>query len=146
MIYHDIVIVGAGLAGLRAAIEASDLGKDVAVITKVHPLRSHSGAAQGGVNAALANNPDGADDTPDKHAYDTVKGSDFLADQDAVEVMTLEAPADKRGIALLSFLGLNVPKFLLRRLDDLEQLFHSSLFHCFFSVRSTFSVTKFLPL
>ncbi|MEI7542600.1 MAG: FAD-dependent oxidoreductase [bacterium] len=93
MIYHDIVIVGAGLAGLRAAIEASDLGKDVAVITKVHPLRSHSGAAQGGVNAALANNPDGADDTPDKHAYDTVKGSDFLADQDAVEVMTLEAPA-----------------------------------------------------
>lgn len=93
MIYHDIVIVGAGLAGLRAAIEASDLGKDVAVISKVHPLRSHSGAAQGGVNAALANNPDGKDDNPDKHAYDTVKGSDFLADQDAVEVMTNEAPA-----------------------------------------------------
>jgi succinate dehydrogenase / fumarate reductase flavoprotein subunit len=93
MIYHDIIIVGAGLAGLRAAIEASDLGKDVAVITKVHPLRSHSGAAQGGVNAALANNPDGRDDTPDKHAYDTVKGSDFLADQDAVDVMTNEAPA-----------------------------------------------------
>lgn len=93
MIYHDIIIVGAGLTGLRAAIEASDLGKDVAVISKVHPLRSHSGAAQGGVNAALANNPDGKDDTPDKHAYDTVKGSDFLADQDAVEIMTAEAPA-----------------------------------------------------
>lgn len=93
MIYHDIIIVGAGLAGLRAAIEAHDNGCDVAVVTKVHPVRSHSVAAQGGINAALGNNPDGRDDTPEKHMYDTVKGSDFLADQDAAQILTYEAPA-----------------------------------------------------
>lgn len=65
---------------------------DVAVLSKVHPIRSHSIAAQGGINAALANNPDGKDDTWEKHAFDTVKGSDYLADQDAVEIMCREAP------------------------------------------------------
>jgi succinate dehydrogenase / fumarate reductase flavoprotein subunit len=83
---HDIIIVGAGLAGLRAAIELAD-SWDVAVITKVHPLRSHSVAAQGGINASL-----GEADSWESHAYDTVKGSDYLADQDAVELMTKEAP------------------------------------------------------
>jgi succinate dehydrogenase / fumarate reductase flavoprotein subunit len=91
MLEHDVLIVGGGLAGLRAAIEASALA-DVAVISRVHPLRSHTKAAQGGINAALANAEKGKDDTPDKHAFDTIKGSDFLADQDAAELMTRMAP------------------------------------------------------
>ncbi|MDH3365323.1 MAG: FAD-binding protein [Thermoplasmata archaeon] len=90
MHYHKILVIGGGLAGLRAAIESSPK-VDTAIISQVHPVRSHSGAAQGGVNAPLANNPKGKDDTWEKHAYDTTKGSDFLADQDAVEFMTSEA-------------------------------------------------------
>ncbi|MCJ7679370.1 MAG: FAD-binding protein, partial [Candidatus Aminicenantes bacterium] len=82
----DILIVGGGLAGLSAALNAPPELK-VAVISKVHPLRSHSVAAQGGINAALGNNPEAKDDSWKKHAYDTVKGSDFLADQDAVNLM-----------------------------------------------------------
>jgi len=92
MIRHQLVIVGGGLAGLRAAVEAKSAGIDVAILSQVHPGRSHSGAAQGGINAALANNPEGHDDTPEKHAFDTVKGSDYLADQDAVYQMTQDAP------------------------------------------------------
>jgi succinate dehydrogenase / fumarate reductase flavoprotein subunit len=92
VIYHQLIVVGGGLAGLRAAVEAKQEGIDVAVLSQVHPGRSHSGAAQGGINAALANNPDGADDTPAKHAFDTVKGSDYLADQDAAIEMTRDAP------------------------------------------------------
>jgi succinate dehydrogenase / fumarate reductase, flavoprotein subunit len=88
---HDVLIVGGGLAGLRAAVGLSET-YDVAVLSKVHPIRSHSIAAQGGINAALGNNPDGRDDTWEKHAFDTVKGSDYLADQDAVEIMCREAP------------------------------------------------------
>jgi succinate dehydrogenase / fumarate reductase flavoprotein subunit len=91
MFQHDVIIVGGGLAGLRAAIEASAL-VDTAVISRVHPLRSHTKAAQGGINAALGNAEKGRDDTPEKHAFDTVKGSDFLADQDAAELMTRLAP------------------------------------------------------
>jgi succinate dehydrogenase / fumarate reductase flavoprotein subunit len=86
---YDVLIVGAGLSGLRAAIEAADHAR-VAVLSKVHPLRSHSGAAQGGVNAALGvSDPN---DTWEAHAFDTVKGSDYLADQDVVEEMTRNAP------------------------------------------------------
>ncbi|MEX0816912.1 MAG: FAD-binding protein [Gaiellales bacterium] len=88
---HDVLIVGAGCAGMRAAIEAHDAGADVALISKIHPVRSHSGAAEGGINAALGN---ASDDSPEKHAYDTVKGSDYLGDQDAIEVLCEEAPAD----------------------------------------------------
>ncbi|MCK5548780.1 MAG: FAD-dependent oxidoreductase, partial [Thermoplasmata archaeon] len=88
---HDIVVVGGGLAGMRAAIEASRYA-DVAIVTQTHPVRSHSGAAQGGVNAPLANHPKSKDDSPDKHAFDTVKGSDYLADQDAVVIFTSDAP------------------------------------------------------
>jgi succinate dehydrogenase / fumarate reductase flavoprotein subunit len=91
MPYHQLIVVGGGLAGLRAAIEAKDAGIDVAIVSQVHPARSHSGAAQGGVNAALANHPDASDDSPQKHAFDTVKGSDFLADQPAALQMTTDA-------------------------------------------------------
>jgi succinate dehydrogenase / fumarate reductase, flavoprotein subunit len=88
---HDVLIVGAGCAGMRAAIEAHDAGADVALISKIHPVRSHSGAAEGGINAALGN---ASDDNPEKHAFDTVKGADYLGDQDAIEVLCDEAPAD----------------------------------------------------
>ena len=87
MYKHDVLIIGAGLAGLRAAVEATRLGLDVAVISKVHPVRSHSNAAQGGINAPLT---DRGDDW-EGHALDTIKGSDYLADQDAVEIMSSEA-------------------------------------------------------
>ena len=90
MKYHEVLVVGAGLAGLRAAVEtATEL--DTAIITQVPPVRSHSGAAQGGVNAPMGNNPDAKDDSVEKHSYDTIKGSDFLADQDSVELMISEA-------------------------------------------------------
>ena len=69
---HDVLVVGAGCAGMRAAIEAHDRGARVAVISKLHPTRSHSGAAEGGINAALGNT---AEDSPELHAFDTVKGS-----------------------------------------------------------------------
>ena len=87
LLSHDILIVGGGLAGLRAAIEAKKSGRDVAILSKVHPLRSHSVAAQGGINAALGNAPTPTKDTWENHAFDTIKGSDYLADQDAVEIM-----------------------------------------------------------
>ena len=90
MISHDILIIGGGLAGLSAALY-SNPELDVAVISKVHPLRSHSVAAQGGINAALGNHPDGSDDSWEKHTFDTVKGSDYLADQSACELMCREA-------------------------------------------------------
>ena len=91
VVRHQLIIVGGGLAGLRAAIEAKQRGIDVAVLSQVWPGRSHSSAAQGGINAALANHPDANDDTPEKHAFDTVKGSDYLADQDAAYQMTRDA-------------------------------------------------------
>ena len=92
MPYHPVLVVGGGLAGLRAALEASFQGVEAAVLSLVHPLRSHSVAAQGGLNACLANTEEGKDDTPERHAYETVLASDFLADQDAVQAMTSEAP------------------------------------------------------
>jgi succinate dehydrogenase / fumarate reductase flavoprotein subunit len=88
---HDVLVIGAGCAGMRAAIEAHDAGADVAIVSKIHPTRSHSGAAEGGINAALGN---ASEDDPETHAFDTVKGSDYLGDQDAIEVLCTEAPAD----------------------------------------------------
>lgn len=91
MIQHDVLVVGGGLAGLRAAVGLAG-DHDVAVISKVHPLRSHSGAAQGGINAAMGNAPEAGDDSPEQHAFDTIKGSDYLADQSAVLKMCRLAP------------------------------------------------------
>jgi succinate dehydrogenase / fumarate reductase, flavoprotein subunit len=88
---HDVLVVGAGCAGMRAAIEAHDSGADVALLSKIHPVRSHSGAAEGGINAALGN---ASEDDPEKHTFDTVKGSDYLGDQDAIEILCAEAPDD----------------------------------------------------
>src|ERR1700730_11723848 len=76
---------------MRAAIEAFDAGCDVALLSKIHPTRSHSGAAEGGINAALGN---ASEDSTEAHSFDTVKGSDCLADQDAVEILCAEAPGD----------------------------------------------------
>src|SRR3989440_5260898 len=84
---HDVLVIGAGLAGQRAALAAAEEGVSVAIMSKVHPVRSHSNAAEGGINAAL--NPE---DSWESHAYDTVKGSDYLGDQDAIEIMCREAP------------------------------------------------------
>jgi succinate dehydrogenase / fumarate reductase, flavoprotein subunit len=86
---HDVLIIGAGLAGQRAALAAAQAGANVAIMSKVHPVRSHSVAAAGGINAAIS-----VDDDWHSHAYDTVKGSDFLGDQDAIEVMCSQAPAE----------------------------------------------------
>ena len=84
---YDAVIVGAGGAGLRAAIEASD-SVHTAVISKLYPTRSHTGAAQGGMCAALGNVEE---DSPEWHTFDTVKGGDYLVDQPAAEIMCREA-------------------------------------------------------
>jgi succinate dehydrogenase / fumarate reductase flavoprotein subunit len=86
---HDVLIIGAGLAGQRAALAAAREGVSVAIMSKVHPVRSHSVAAAGGINAAIS-----LEDDWRSHAYDTVKGSDFLGDQDAIEVMCSEAPGE----------------------------------------------------
>src|SRR4029079_4726661 len=91
LLRHDVVVVGAGLAGMRAAIEAKRAGADVAIISKLHPTRSHSGSAEGGINAALGN---ASEDSPEIHTFDTVKGSDYLGGQDAIELFTREAPGD----------------------------------------------------
>jgi succinate dehydrogenase / fumarate reductase flavoprotein subunit len=92
MMFHDVLVIGGGLAGLRAAIAAAEKKVDVGIVTKLYPPRSHSGQAQGGINAALANNPKAADDTPEKHGFDTIKGSDYLADQESSIFMTEQAP------------------------------------------------------
>jgi succinate dehydrogenase / fumarate reductase flavoprotein subunit len=84
---HDVLVIGAGLAGQRAALAAAAEGVSIGIMAKVHPVRSHSNAAQGGINAAL--NPE---DSWESHAFDTVKGSDYLGDQDAIEIMCREAP------------------------------------------------------
>src|SRR5215475_10486979 len=86
---HDVLVIGAGLAGQRAALAAAEEGVSVGIVSKVHPVRSHSNAAQGGINAAL--NPG---DSWESHAFDTIKGSDYLSDQDAVEIMAREAPEE----------------------------------------------------
>lgn len=92
MYNFDAVIIGGGLAGLRAAYELVNNKIKTALISKVYPIRSHSNAAQGGVNAALGNIEKGLPDNWEKHAYDTIKGSDYIGDQDAIMKMCKEAP------------------------------------------------------
>jgi len=86
---HDVLVIGAGLAGQRAALAAAEAGVSVGIVSKVHPVRSHSNAAQGGINAALD-----PGDSWESHAFDTIKGSDYLGDQDAIEIMCREAPEE----------------------------------------------------
>jgi len=84
---HDVLVIGAGLAGMRAAIAAQEMGADVAMISKVHPVRSHSNAAQGGINGPGV----GEDGGPwEEHAFETTKASDYLGDQDAIEILAKE--------------------------------------------------------
>ncbi len=90
---YQVLIIGGGLAGLRAAVEVHAAGHSVAVLSKVYPMRSHSGAAQGGITAALGNHPEGEDDAWEQHAFDTTKGSDYLADQPRAEILAHDAPA-----------------------------------------------------
>ena len=97
-VQHDILIVGAGLAGLRAAVECAGQA-DVAIISKVFPTRSHSGAAQGGITAAIGNEEE---DHWEWHLFDTIKGGDYLGDQDVIEVMVKDAP---RAIYELEHMG-----------------------------------------
>jgi succinate dehydrogenase / fumarate reductase flavoprotein subunit len=106
---HDVLIIGAGLAGQRAALAAAREGVSVAIMSKVHPVRSHSVAAAGGINAAISV----ADDWR-SHAYDTVKGSDFLGDQDAIEVMCREAPGE---VMHLEHIGVTVHRNAAGELD-----------------------------
>lgn len=110
MLQHDVIIVGGGLAGCQAALEIKRKNPyiDVGLVAKTHPIRSHSVAAQGGIAASL-NNVD-PEDSWEAHAFDTVKGSDYLADQDAVEILTKEAP---NVIIELEHLGV-----LFSRLED----------------------------
>lgn len=89
MLTHDVLVVGGGLAGMSAALHAKRAGADVAMMSKVYPTRSHSAAAQGGINAAL-----GIKDSWEVHAYETVKGADFLGDQDAIEILCREGIED----------------------------------------------------
>jgi succinate dehydrogenase / fumarate reductase flavoprotein subunit len=89
MYEHDVIVVGAGGAGLRAAIAAHEEGADVAIVSKLHPVRSHTGAAEGGINAALREG-----DSWEDHAYDTMKGSDYLGDAPAIETLCRDAPED----------------------------------------------------
>src|SRR5437764_2295785 len=119
---HDVLVIGAGLAGQRAALAAARSGVSVGILSKVHPVRSHSNAAQGGINAAL--NPG---DTWESHAFDTIKGSDYLADQDAVEIMVREAPQE---ILHLEHLGVTYHRHeecrLATRIIDASNAAHSS--------------------
>jgi succinate dehydrogenase / fumarate reductase flavoprotein subunit len=107
---NDVIIIGGGLTGLRAAYEVLVSGLNVALISKVHPLRSHSVAAQGGINAALGNITEAGPDSWKNHAFDTVKGSDYLADQDAVDIVCRDAP---RAVIELEHMGT-----VFSRLDD----------------------------
>jgi succinate dehydrogenase / fumarate reductase flavoprotein subunit len=129
MYSHDVVIVGSGLAGLRAAMELVG-HMDVAIITKVYPSRSHSGAAQGGVAAALGN-VDG--DSVEAHIYDTVKGADYLGDQDAIEILCNDAP---RTIYEMEHLGCPFSRTDDQKINQRAFGGHSFLRACFSADRT----------
>jgi succinate dehydrogenase / fumarate reductase, flavoprotein subunit len=113
---HDIVILGSGLAGMRAALEASVLSKgklNIAIVTKLHAMRSHSVAAEGGISGVLYGREN--KDSEQLHAYDTIKGSDYLADQDAVQLLVQNAPKE---IMLMDHLGVPWNKDKLGRIKS----------------------------
>jgi succinate dehydrogenase / fumarate reductase flavoprotein subunit len=153
---YDIVILGSGIAGLTAAIHASnatDKKAKIAIVTKLHAMRSHSVAAEGGISGVLY--PEVTNDSLDLHAYDTIKGSDYLADQDAVELLVKNAPKEveffdhigvswnrneKAQIEQRAFGGMSIPRtafaadktgfFMMRALyDEVVNLENVSIFH-----------------
>ncbi len=159
-IAHDIVIVGGGAAGLRAAIAAAEISDSlsVALVSKVYPMRSHTVSAEGGAGAAL-----GPDDSPDLHAFDTIRGSDYLADQDAVEAFVAEAPREiiqlerwgcpwsrepNGGVAVRAFGGMSVNRTAFAAdktgFHLLHTLFQTSLKYPSIVRHDEFFVTKLL--
>ncbi len=123
----EVLVIGAGLAGMMAALEAARAGRQVAVISKIYPTRSHSGAAQGGIAAALCN---ASDDSLEEHMFDTVKGSDYLADQDIVEFFIEEAV---RTTYELEHLGVPFSRTADGRIDQRDFGGHSHPRACFAS-------------
>ncbi len=121
----DAVVVGAGLAGMGAALELAKNGCEVAVITKVYPTRSHSGGAQGGIAAALANT---SEDSEELHVFDTVKGSDYLGDQDVIEYFAAEA---KKTVYWFEHLGVPFSRTPDGRIDQRAFGGHSEPRACF---------------
>ncbi len=155
LLKYDIIIIGSGIAGFKAAIHASQASKDlkIAVISKLHAMRSHSVSAEGGVSAVLYGKE--RNDSYDLHAYDTIKGSDYLADQDSVEILVKNAPQeiaffdhigvpwnrDEKGIVMQRpFGGMTIPRtvfaadetgfFMMRALyDETKSLGNVDIFH-----------------
>jgi succinate dehydrogenase / fumarate reductase flavoprotein subunit len=121
----DAIVIGAGLAGLGAALEIAKNGGEVAVITKVYPTRSHSGAAQGGIAASLAN---AAEDSEAMHMFDTIKGSDYLGDQDVIEYFVEEA---KKTVYWFEHLGVPFSRTEDGRINQRPFGGHSSPRACF---------------
>ena len=112
---HDVLVVGAGCAGMRAAIEAFEAGADVALVSKIHPTRSHSGAAEGGINAPLGN---ASEDSPELHAFDTVTGSDYLSPFYSPDLETLfgfDVPFSPAFLVLWAPLGLRATCYYYRK-------------------------------
>lgn len=167
---YDLIILGSGIAGLTAAIHASNASEKklkIAVITKLHAMRSHSVAAEGGISGVLY--PEETNDSLELHAYDTVKGSDYLADQDAVELLVKNAPTeieffdhigvswnrnDKSQIQQRPFGGMSIPRtafaadktgfFMMRALyDEVVNLSNITIMHEHFAYKLHIENKKF---
>jgi succinate dehydrogenase / fumarate reductase, flavoprotein subunit len=170
-IKYDVVILGSGIAGLSSAIHASRLSKGslkIAIVTKQHAMRSHSVSAEGGISGVLY--PSNSEDSESLHAYDTIKGSDYLADQDAVEVLVENAPKEikffehlgvpwsrnpEHRISLRAFGGMSIPRtafaadktgfFMMRALyDETTSIGDIKIFHEHFATRIIMRDGKFL--
>ncbi len=169
----DLIILGSGIAGLTAAIHATNASKGqikIAIVTKLHAMRSHSVSAEGGISGVLY--PDETHDSTELHAYDTIKGSDYLADQDAVELLVKNAPTevrffdhigvswnrdDKSKIQQRAFGGMSIPRtafaadktgfFMMRALyDEVSNMKNISIFHEHFAYNLLIDKNKFVGL